>query len=48
MDLSIFFHMLFSIELMPPERAMVRVGLVVSLAIGALEFMRTWFAFFCF
>jgi len=48
MDLSIFFHMPFSIESMPPERAMVGVGLVVSLAIGALEFVRTWFAFLCF
>jgi len=38
----------FSIELMPPEWAMVGVGFVVSLAIGALEFVRTWFACFCF
>jgi len=38
----------FSIESMPPERAMVGVGLVVSLAIGALEFMRAQFAFLYF
>jgi len=38
----------FSIESMPPEQVMVEVGLVVSLAIGALEFMRIWFTFLCF
>jgi len=48
MDLSVFFHMPFSIESMPPERTMVVVGLVVSLAIGALEFVRAWFALLCF
>ncbi len=38
----------FSIESMPPEQAVIGVSLVFTLAIGALEFMRAWFAFLSF
>jgi len=44
MDLSILFHMPFSIEAMPPKWADVGVGLVVSYAVGTFERMRAWLA----
>jgi len=47
MDLVIFLDVLFTIEPMLPERTQVGVYLVISMTIGVLEQMQTWFAFFC-
>ena len=44
MDLSVLFHMPFSIEVMPPKQADVGVSLVVSFTVGTFEQMGAWLA----
>ena len=44
MDLSTLLLVLFSVESMPLEWALVRVGLVIAPTIRASEWMRTWVA----
>jgi len=48
MDFSIFLEMPFSVEVVPPEWALVQIGLMVSLTFGAFERMGTWFILLCF
>jgi len=38
----------FSVEVVPPEWALIRIGLVVSPTVGAFERMGTQFTPFCF
>ena len=47
MDLSIFLLLLFSVESVSPEEALVGVSLVVPPTIRALERVWAWFAFLC-
>jgi len=44
MNLGILFDVPFPVEAMSPEGANVRVSLVISFAVGALESVRAWFA----
>ena len=48
MDLNIFLLLPFPVEVMFPERAMDRIGLMVSPTIRALEQVRAQFTFLCF
>ena len=48
MKLLIFLGMLFSVEVVLPERVLIRVGLMISLTIRAFKCVRTWFSLFCF
>ena len=47
MNLGIFLLVPFSVELMPPEWALVGVGLVITPTIRAFEWVRAWFTFLC-
>jgi len=47
MDLSVFLLVPFSVESMPPEWALVGVGLVITPTIRAFEQMGAWFIFLC-
>jgi len=38
----------FSIEAVSPERALIRVSLMIPLAIQAFEHVRAWLFLFCF
>jgi len=48
MDLSVFLQVPFSIEMLPPKGTLIRIGLMVSLAVGTFERMRAWFTFLGF
>ena len=47
-DLSIFFHVLFSVELMSPKWTLVGINLMVALAVRAFEWMGAQFVFLGF
>ena len=47
MNLVIFLNVPFVIEPMFPKWTQVGVYLVISMTVGALEGMQTWFVFFC-
>jgi len=48
MDFSMFLEVPFSVEVVSPEWALIQIGLVVSLTVGAFERMETWFTPLCF
>jgi len=43
-----FLEVPFSVEVVPPEWALIRISLVVSPTVGAFERMGTQFTSFCF
>ena len=47
-DLSIFFTMLFLVEIVLPERTIGGIGLMITFAIGVLEKVKARFTLLCF
>jgi len=48
MDLRIFLHLPFPIEMVLPEGGYIQVGLVITMAVQAFESMGARVSFFCF
>jgi len=48
MDFGVFLEVPFSVEAVPPEWALIQIGLVVSPTVGAFERMGTQFTPLCF
>jgi len=48
MDFGVFLEVPFSVEAVPPEWALIRIGLVVSPTVGAFERVGTQFIPLCF
>jgi len=48
MDFGIFLEVLFSVEAVPPEWALIRICLVISPTVGAFERIGARFTPFCF
>jgi len=48
MNFGVFLEVPFSVEAVPSEWALIRIGLVLSPTVGVFERVRAWFTPFCF